>query len=345
MAQQNFDGDEDDGAVYTMSNATTGNQVLAFKRDRHGTLTSAGAVATYGFGVGGGVDALGSQHSLILSADNQWLLVANAGSNDISVMRADDGGLKFVGKTGSGGNRPTSIAVSNDLVYVLNGGPVPNITGFRLRHDGHLMPIPNSTRALSGAAFGEVSFDALGESLLVTDKGNSNIILFGINEQGLPSAQPVVNPSNGAVPFGMTFDRHDHLLVVEAGVDAVSSYSIEPNDMLKTISGSVMNGQTAACWIASSGNQFVFTTNPGTHSVSSYRLDARTGILTLIMGVAASGNTPLDVATSRHGHYVYALDVGNLGIDMFHVEQDGSLTNLGSVAGGLQTYSQGIAVR
>ena len=79
--------------------------------------------------------------------------------------------------------------------------------------------------------------------------------------------------------------------------------------------------------------------------MSSYSLDARSGELKLISGIAATGTTPLDIATSRHGHYVYALDVGNLGIDTFRVEADGSLTNLGSVAGGLQTYSQGIAVR
>jgi 6-phosphogluconolactonase len=344
MAQERFDGDEDSGAVYTMTNAASGNQVLVFNRDSHGKLTAAGVVSTYGYGVGSGVDALGSQHSVVLSDDDQWLLVVNAGSNEISVLRTDDHGLKFASKTASGGNMPTSIAVSHDLVYVLNGGPSPNITGFTLRHDGRLVPIPNSTRALAGAAFGEISFDGRGESLVVTDKGNSNIIVFGVNDQGL-AGSAVTNPSNGAVPFGITFDRHDHLLAVEAGSDAVSSYSIEKNDMLHTISASVANGQKAACWIASNGHRYVFTTNPGTHSVSSYSLDAQSGELKLIAGIAATGTTPLDVATSRHARYVYALDVGNLGIDTFRVEHDGSLTNLGSVGSAIQTYSQGIAVR
>lgn len=345
VAQDGYDDSDDGGAVYTMTNAASGNQIVVFKRDAAGFLSAASSVATTGAGAGGGVDALGSQHSLVLSRDEQWLLAVNAGSNEISVLRADEHSLKFAGKVSSGGNFPTSIAIFHDLVYVLNAGASPNITGFTLHHNGQLTPIPNSTRALSGAAFGEVSFDQYGESLVVTDKGNSKLLVYGVSGAGLPAASPVVTSSNGMVPFAVIFDRHDHALVVEAGSNAVSSYAIQSDGSLQSISSSVANGQKAACWIAASGGRYVFTTNPGTHSISSYRLNADSGALTLISGIAATGTLPLDLAATRHGHYLYAIDAGSLAIDAFRVEHDGSLTNLGPVAAGVANYVQGIAVR
>src|SRR5438876_735880 len=71
------------GAVYTMSNARSGNQILLFDRHVDGTLTPAGAIATGGAGTGGG---LGNQSGLVLSDDGESLLAVNAGSNDISIF-------------------------------------------------------------------------------------------------------------------------------------------------------------------------------------------------------------------------------------------------------------------
>jgi hypothetical protein len=46
------------------------------------------------------------------------------------------------------------------------------------------------------------------------------------------------------------------------------------------------------------------------------------------------------------GRYLYALDPSHGSIDMFQIEHDGSLTNLGAInAGELSIFAQGIAVR
>ena len=120
----------DAGVVYTLTNAVAGNSVAVFNRADDGTLSAGGQVATTGFGSGGG---LGSQGALVLSKNGHWLFAVNAGSNDVSVFSATNGGLTLLSKTASGGVRPVSLTVHDDVLYVLNGGGVNNISGFRIQ--------------------------------------------------------------------------------------------------------------------------------------------------------------------------------------------------------------------
>ncbi|MFN8558217.1 MAG: beta-propeller fold lactonase family protein [Dehalococcoidia bacterium] len=78
----------------------------------------------------------------MLSANNQYLFAANAGSNDISVFAVQAGGLRLLDRMASGGVRPTSLTVAGDLLYVLNAGGTGNITGFTGARQGRLLHWP-----------------------------------------------------------------------------------------------------------------------------------------------------------------------------------------------------------
>ena len=333
------------GAVYTMTNDPVNNAVVVFDRDAHGLLTKVGEVSTQGMGTGGGTDPLGSQGSMALTDNGKWLLVVNAGSNDITVFATDHGGLTFAGRYSSGGTLPVSLTISNDIVYVLNAG-TPNITGFRLTWWGSLMPITGSTRTLGAGGYAQVGFDQDGRWLVVTDKAGSRILVFSVNGK-VPSASPVASPSSGTTPFGFMFDERDNLLVVEVngGNGAVSTYRIRHDGSLQTISASVASGQHAACWIVGNERGDVFTMNPGSSSVSSYRLDAHDGTVTLLKAVAGSATAALDAGLTANGRYLYAVDPANGGIDIFRIGAKGSLTSLGTAAGGLPGFAQGLAVQ
>jgi 6-phosphogluconolactonase len=344
---KDIDRDDRDlaGAVYTMTNATTDNEIVIFNRDDEGFLTKAGSISTGGTGSGGGLDPLGSQGSLVLSADHRWLFAVNAGSNEISVFRVLPSGLKLVGKVDSGGIFPVSLTVFHNLVYVLNAGTSPNITGFYLSHRGQLIPLDDSTRLLGSGGFAQVGFDPEGEMLVITDKTNNGIFVYSVGHGGLPVMNPVISPSNGLVPFGIIFDEWGHLLVAEAGSGAVSSYNILHNGTLKVISPSVANGQAATCWIRANERGNVFTANTGSQNIASYKLTARNGKLALRNATAGFGNRPIDLAITVNGEFLYALDPANGGIDMFQIEPNGSLTDLGTIAGELSIFAQGIAAR
>src|ERR1051326_1333205 len=84
------------GHVYVNDNTTPVNTIGAFDRHADGTLTpQAGSpFAAGGAGTGSG---LASQGALQSSADGRYLIAADAGSNQVSVLRVhSDGSLSLV---------------------------------------------------------------------------------------------------------------------------------------------------------------------------------------------------------------------------------------------------------
>jgi 6-phosphogluconolactonase len=331
------------GAVYAMTNAAGDNQVVIFTRNGDGLLTLADSVSTGGLGDGIILDPLGSQNSLVLTGDNRFLLAVNAGSNNISVFRVESDGLELTDVVASGGELPVSLALFHDLVYVLNEGS-PNITGFFLNHLGQLLLRPASTRGLGSGEFAQVGFDTKGENLVVTDRLEHEILVFPLAADGLPSLAPITSSSSGLGPFGFIFDNQGHLLVSEAGSGAVSSYDINDDGTLQVISASVANDQIATCWIAGNNLGYVFTANTGSQTISAYEGD-HSGQVELLDKVAGLGNRPIDMDISANGRFLYALDPAAGAIDIFEINPNGSLTNLGPAAGGFSIFAQGIAVR
>ena len=77
------------GFVYTETNASGGNTVVAYTRAGDGSLTVIGSFATGGLGSGGG---LGSQGAVTLAGDGRWLSpstpAAMTSARSASVMTA-----------------------------------------------------------------------------------------------------------------------------------------------------------------------------------------------------------------------------------------------------------------
>jgi 6-phosphogluconolactonase len=347
------------GAVYVLTNQVS-NAVAAFDRAPDGTLTAAGTFSTGGAGNpvaqpgDPATDPLASQGALILSDDKQFLFAVNAGSNEISVLSIGKDALTLVDKVSSGGVRPISLTVHENLLYVLNEGGTPNITGFTVSDTGELTPLPGSTRPLtagSAADPAEVSFNPDGSLLVVTEKAANLIDVYVVGSDGV-AGPPIPNPSNGLTPFGFAFDQRNNLIVSEAvggapNASAVSSYIAALNGTLDVVSASVPDMQTAACWIViTNSGRYVYTTNTGSGVASSYTLDAN-GTLTLLNSVAANlGATsfPIDMALNNSSRYLYVHAAGLQTVEAFSVAPDGSLTSIDS-AGGLPLGAQGIAAR
>jgi hypothetical protein len=321
--------------IFTLGNEADGNAVLAYARDANGQLDSLGIFPTGGMGSGGG---LGSQSSLVASADGQYLYVVNAGSNDISSFEVFDDHLSLISITDSGGLRPVSLTLRENRLYVVNAED-SSVSGFAVE-DGWLIAIAGATKNLSrtdgptGPA--QIGLNPRGDVLVVTEKATNSITTYRVGLGGGLS-DPIVTASEGMTPFGFDFSG-DALVVSEAfgGADdasAASSYQINVNGSISVISdsSSVPSFQSAACWVTIS-NDVGYTTNTGSNTVSAYLLDG-SDALTLspeANGVVANlgeGRRPIDMV-SAVGQYLYVLNAGTDDIVGFKIESPGVLTNI-----------------
>jgi len=346
------------GAVFTMTNAADGNEVLMYHRALSGDLTFVGAFATGGLGTGAG---LGNQSGLVLEEGNRWLFAVNAGSDEISVFQVKLNQLVLVTTASSGGQHPVSLTADRNLLYVLNAGGavggVDEITGFTVADDGTLTPIPGSTQPLSAAstAPAQIQFTPDRRSLVVTEKATNMIDVYAVDAAGVAGA-PTPHASLGNTPFGFAFGKRGQLLVSEADggapdASSVSTYEIDCASSLSVLDPVVPTTETAACWVAvTSDGRFAYTTNTGSGTITGLRI-ALDGTLELLDPDGATadtgmGSAPIDLAIDALNLNLYALDSGNGAIVAFRLGKDGSLTPLpGAGIVGLPEGTNGLAAR
>ncbi len=331
------------GHVYVNDNTAGTNTIGAFDRHADGTLTpQAGSpFAAGGAGTGAG---LASQGALQISPDGRFLIAADAGSSQISVLRIKpDGSLRLVshGVVSSGGVLPVSVAIHDGLVYVANSGNGgSNYTGFRLRPNGRLQPIAGSTVALpDGSQPGDVLFSGDGAKLAGTRVGTSQIDSFTVGSGGLLTAAPGSPfPAQGLGPFGSEFrPTNPHQLFVSnahnagAGSGTVSAFRDSANGTLSPIGSSPFADlQTAPCWVEiTHDGRFLFAVNTGSGTISRYSI-APGGALTLLGSTpvgTTSGVGAVDARLSPDGRTLY-VDESKIGAVGAFAVTGGNLTEL-----------------
>jgi len=215
------------GAVYagTNSNGSAGNWVVGFGRRADGTLVPLDLYETGGTGRASfsstppRLNSLISEDSII-AVDDRFLLVVNAGSNDVTSFRVNaDFSLSRVDIAASGGTAPISLAYRNGVVYVANAdedgtftapaNQSGNITALRLdTSTGNLTPIAGFSLSLRGRpADLEVTPD--GNYLLASSLNASSPLLppptaaeissFRIQTDGTLAAPPVGTGQSTAI--------------------------------------------------------------------------------------------------------------------------------------------------
>lgn len=335
LARAERDDDDDRGprAVYTITNAASGNAVVVYARAADGTLSPAVTYPTGGTGTGA---SLGSQGAVALGEDGRVLFAVNAGSNDISVFRVGQSGLTLATRFPSGGIQPTSLTLRNNMVYVLNTGGDGNITGFRITRRAGITPIAGSTQPLSGTATApaQVSFSPDGRSLIVSERATNLLGVYPVDRNGVAGAGTTY-PSAGGTPFGFAFRYDNTLFVSEAAAPgSASSYRLGRSGKLRLVSGALATHQGAPCWaVVTADGRFGYTGN-GAGSVSGFRI-ARDGSISLLNadGATAVVNTGVnDIALSNNNRYLYVLGTGAAPeLHAYRVRRDGQLQTLGAV--------------
>ncbi len=336
------------GAVFVQTNEPE-NRVLVFGRDADGALGEPVAYATGGAGTG--MPHLPSQGSVVLSGDRAVLLVANAGSDDVTVFRVDGASLERVAVVPAGGQAPRSIAERDGLVYVLVTGK-PSVAGFRLTRNG-LETIVGAEQPLSAAEAdpAQLGFSPDGRTLVATERGTDSIAAYVVRDDG--SLGPMATqPSSGLTPYGFAFTSRGTLVVTEAfraqkGAAAASSYTVDGASVMPA-TRSLGNGMSEICWaVVTPDDRFAFTTNFAESTVSRYAIGADG---TIRLDAAAAGGIDevrpglRDEDLTDDGAFLYAIDADGGRVVAWAVDRQGSLSPLGSW-GGLPITIAGLAAR
>lgn len=337
--------------VYVNDNRAGANSVAGFLRNADGTLTALAGSPFAAGGAGTGT-IVGSQGSLQATADGRFILAADAGSNQISVLRiAPDGSLAPVDGSPfwSHGIEPISIAVHGHLTYVANegaSGAGSNYSGFRLTPRGRLISIPGSTVALAATANpGDILFNSTGDNLVGVEVGASDPSTFRI-DSFLVSADGRLSPAPGspfpaqsAGPFGSEFSptNPSHLYVSNAhagaGNGSVSAFNVAADGSLSSIGASpYADAQTAPCWVEiTQDGRWLFTVNTASTTISRYTIlpDGSLHLLGSTPFSSGTGIRPFDARLDPSGATLYVVDAALDAVTAFAVD-GGSLAELPS---------------
>ena len=339
------------GVVFTMSNSSSANRVLAWARGTDGRLTFAGSTQTGGQGTGG---ALNSQGALALSSSGLWLFAVNAGSDSVSVFKVSGTSLTLTDVESARGVQPISVTTYGSLVYVLNAGGKGNIRGFRRDTAGKLTFITGSGRPLStsGVKPAQIGFAASGTQVVVTERVTDRLSRYRISSTGTADG-PLTRRSVGAEPFGFDVAPNGTLVVSEAGnhvsdASSVSSYRFTSTG-LTAVSGAVPTTETAACWVAiTPDGQFAYVTNTPDNSISGFRLGSGGSLTSITAGgrtaATGAGSFPVDVDVSTDSNFLYVLTAGTDRIVAYAISGTGTLSLLSSITG-LPGAATGLVVR
>lgn len=335
------------GVVFVQTNEER-NRTLAFARDADGGLAEPTSYETGGRG--SMASHLPSQGSVVLSGDRRFLLVANAGSGDLSVFRVDGARLELVSTVPSGGDAPRSIAEREGTVFVMTTGK-PGIASFRLSDMGLAPAVGGETPLAADADPAQIGFTPDGSTLVVTQRGADAIAAYPVREDGT-LGDPSTVMSSGPTPYGFAFTTSGTLVVTEAsraekGAAAASSYATG-DGTLTPRTRSLANGMSEICWaVVTPDNRFAYTTNFAESTVSRFAI-GQDGSISLEDAAAASVGDPRpglrDEDVTDDGRFLFAIDADGGSVVGWLIGTDGSLSKAGSWDG-LPNTIAGLAAR
>jgi hypothetical protein len=364
-------------AVYTMTNAASGNAVVGFARAADGSLTP--MAAPFPTGGNGSGAALGEQGAITYDVAHDRILAVNAGDDSVSILPVShDGTLGAAVRVAAGAGLvgPKSVTVRGDVAYVLfegNASTPSRIAGWDLSGAtpaaiaGSTLALSSDTQSVDPA---QIQFTPDGKWLVVTEKAGGGMIdTFAVDAKGVATKvgfYPPASDGDGGtqkVPYGFGFFGA-YLVVSEAGSTGVGSYTYA-NGAIAPVTGGAQFLPTdpAPCWVAVASD-WAYVANARGPDVSGFTVSGANGTLAPIGAaanavVATTGKTiavdgattiqgPTDEAVSADGKYLYVLDSAVPAIGVFGVNADGTLARVGSsdfTAASLSAGVVGIAAR
>ena len=312
--------------------------MIVYARLADGSLKKVARVATGGVGTG---QALGSLGGLALSSDGPPPLRRELGERHRHRLRRQrpPAGRTDVKPTQE--SDPVSLTFFDPMLYVLDAGGAGDISGFTITSRAKLRPIPASERGLSNQRRGaapdvvQIRFYPAGKLLAVTERDTGKILFYQLD--GVRPIERSIYDSPGAGPNGFAFDPGGFLMIAESasggpGLSTVSWLALHRGIQPTPVTTSTGDQGTSAMGVAATpNNKYVYVSNSGSGSISSFAVDAQ-GALTLTAAQAAvtgSSSRPGELSLTRDAKQLYVLCPGARTVRGFEIGASGALTRLG----------------
>ena len=223
---------------------------------------------------------------------------------------------------------------------------------------GSALPLSSTTQSVDPA---QIEFSPDGQWLVVTEKqsgaagavmGAGSIDTFGVAAGGVaskkgfyPTASAGADAGLQMTPFGFEF-AGDYLIVSEAGSTGVGSYTYANGAIAPAVGASqFLPTDPAPCWVAVASN-WAYVANARGPSIGGFTVNKANGGLSNI-GPVANGTVastgrmlpsdaglvfqgPTDEFVTYDGQFLYALNAAVPSIGIFRINNDGTLSRVGS---------------
>jgi 6-phosphogluconolactonase (cycloisomerase 2 family) len=327
--------------LFVNNQAAAGNSIASYSVAVDGTLTSLAGSPVITGGLGANA-ACSSVNRLALSAGNNLLFVSNGGDQTISAFAIDPTSGALTAVAGS----PFASGLTLDACSGISLSATPDgrflmassngqIKTFSIGAGGVLTSL--STAANPVVPNASMKISANGQLLAVSN--GASVSVFSINPDGsltVVAGSPFAEAGTGTLA-GLDFSSTSGLLFgAEASVTAgfADAWTIGANGALSSVAGSPFSTTAinSNVVLLSPNDSFLFASNQGSNSVSSYGVGAGGSLSSLgSFGSAASLHAPVGMATDRSGSLLFVAD-DTFGVAVFRIDGAGSLSQLGDVA-------------
>lgn len=308
-----------------VTNAGAGNTVTAFRVATDGRLLRVPSTQTNPNPATVGMDPV----ALAISPNNQFLYIANRGSDTVTAFSIDDAGaLTLVPQTGATtnpvsvqGDAPAGMTISPNGQFLYVSSSTSNVvTVFQIGASG-LLTLVSATGAnqnpisVGGTAPKSIRISPNGSFLYVANSGSNTITAFQIGTNGLlTQVSPTAGNPNpisvgGTTPNGIIVASNGQFLYSANGGGNVTTFTIGNGGLLTLVPPSSGNlnpvpaGTNPVAMTLSPDGQVLFVANGG-GTVSSYTISTATGLLApvnpLLGNPFRAGTAPSGIATPGH---------------------------------------------
>lgn len=292
---------------------------------------------------------------LLLDRYHQFLYAAHGDGERISSFAIDknSGKLVFLNEQPAQGKNGVAMAVDPDNRYIIVANySSGNVAVLPIYQGGALGPVcafiqlpdgrgPHPTQQASSHPH-HVHFNSTGEFIFVPDKGLDRIYIYRFDKESgqlIENHPSFVTTHSGAGPRHLAFYPYRPYIYVANELDStVTTYQIDAaSGELKSIqviatlpANFTADSVCAEIAVVPSGN-YVYVSNRGHDSISMFRVNQDTGMLTALGWQSTQGKTPRFFTIDPCCNMLYAANQDSDSIVAFHIKKDGMLEPTGQV--------------